>query len=66
MNRKRRKKVGTEQQDWSLNLEVVHLNAAGIDIGNESHYVAVPPGRDPTQCGSLPALLRICTVWRAG
>ena len=47
MNRKRRKKVGTEQQDWSVNLEVVHPNAAGIDIGNESHYVAVPPGRDP-------------------
>jgi transposase len=30
-----------------LNLEVVHPNAAGIDIGNESHYVAVAPGRDP-------------------
>jgi hypothetical protein len=48
MNRKRRKKVGTEQQDWSLNLEVVHPNAAGIDIGNESHYVAVAPDRDST------------------
>ena len=48
MNRKRRKKAGTEQQDWSLNLEIVHPNAAGIDIGNEFHYVAVPPGRDPS------------------
>jgi len=28
-------------------LEVVHRHAAGIDIGNESHYVAVPAGRDP-------------------
>ena len=28
-------------------LEVVHPNAAGIDIGNESHYVAVRPDRDP-------------------
>ncbi len=46
MNRKRRKKVGSEQQDWSLNLEVVHPNAAGIDIGNETHYVAVGPDRD--------------------
>jgi hypothetical protein len=27
-------------------LEVIHPNAAGIDIGNESHYVAVPPARD--------------------
>ena len=28
-------------------LEVVHPNAAGIDVGNESHYVAVRPDRDP-------------------
>jgi hypothetical protein len=28
-------------------LEVVHPNAAGIDIGNASHYVAVRPDRDP-------------------
>jgi transposase len=47
MSGKRKKKVGTEQRDWSLNLEVVHPNAAGIDIGNESHYVAVAPDRDP-------------------
>ncbi len=46
MNRKRRKKAVNEQQDWSVNLHVVHPNAAGIDIGNESHYVAVPPDRD--------------------
>jgi transposase len=25
---------------------VVHPHAAGIDIGNEAHYVAIPPGRD--------------------
>jgi transposase len=46
MNRRRKKKAGNEQQDWGLNLHVVHPNAAGIDIGNESHYVAVPPDRD--------------------
>jgi transposase len=46
MNRRRRKKAVNEQQHWSVNLEVVHPNAAGIDIGNESHYVAVPPDRD--------------------
>jgi transposase len=28
-------------------LRTVHLNAAGIDVGAESHYVAVPEGRDP-------------------
>lgn len=46
MSGKRRKKAGNEQPDWSVNLDVVHPNAAGIDIGNESHYVAVPPDRD--------------------
>jgi transposase len=29
-----------------MSLEVVHPNAAGIDIGNAAHYVAVPPDRD--------------------
>jgi len=28
-------------------LKRVNLNAAGIDIGSEEHWVAVPPGRDP-------------------
>src|SRR5262249_7589328 len=28
-------------------LRQVNLNAAGIDVGAESHYVAVPAGRDP-------------------
>ena len=46
MKPKRSKKASREPQDWSLNLDIVHANAAGIDIGNESHYVAVPPGRD--------------------
>ena len=27
-------------------LEILHPNAAGIDIGNESHLVSVPPERD--------------------
>ena len=47
MSRKRNKQTESGQPEWSLNLEVVHPNAAGIDIGNESHYVAVAPNRDP-------------------
>ena len=27
-------------------LSLTHPNAAGIDIGSASHYVAVPPDRD--------------------
>jgi transposase len=47
MSRKRNKRTESVQREWSLNLEVVHPNAAGIDIGNESHYVAIAPNRDP-------------------
>jgi transposase len=32
--------------DKMMSLDVVHPNAAGIDIGNAAHYVAVPPDRD--------------------
>src|SRR5207253_10529716 len=28
-------------------LDVMHPNAAGIDVGNSTHYVAVRPDRDP-------------------
>jgi len=31
----------------ALSLKVVHPNAAGLDIGNTAHYVAVPMERDP-------------------
>jgi transposase len=34
-------------QDWTLGLTVVHPKAAGIDVGNEEHWVAVPPALDP-------------------
>lgn len=35
-----------DKKDWTLGLEVVHPRAAGIDIGAEEHYVAVPPQLD--------------------
>ena len=46
MNRKQRREMTRKMQSDDLSLEVVHPDAAGIDIGNESHYVAVPPTRD--------------------
>ncbi|MGB7846626.1 MAG: IS110 family transposase [Candidatus Acidiferrum sp.] len=46
MNRKQRRETMRKIQSDDLSLEVVHPHAAGIDIGNESHYVAVPPSRD--------------------
>jgi transposase len=47
LTRKQRKEVG--RQIWSdrPGLNVVHQNAAGIDIGSREHYVAVGPDRDP-------------------
>ncbi len=45
MNRKQRREMTRKIQSEDISLEVIHPNAAGIDIGNESHYVAVPPTR---------------------
>lgn len=47
LNRKQRKEPTRRLSSADPGLEVVHRNAAGIDVGNESHLVAVPPGRDP-------------------
>ena len=34
-------------QDCTLGLQVVNPKAAGIDVGNDEHWVAVPPDLDP-------------------
>ena len=42
------------------------MYAAGIDVGNESHYVAVPPGRDARpvrEFGSWTAALEEMAEW---
>ena len=46
-NRKERKEWARRLQSEDPGLEVVHLHAAGIDVGNGVHYVAVRPDRDP-------------------
>src|ERR1700751_3475541 len=46
MNRKQRREMMRKMQSEAPSLEVIHPDAAGIDIGNESHYAAVPPSRD--------------------
>ena len=46
MNRKQRKEWGRKFASEDPNLEIVHPDAAGIDIGKESHYVSVPSDRD--------------------
>ena len=46
-NRKERKEWARRLQSEDPGLEVVHAHAAGIDVGNSAHYVAVRPDRDP-------------------
>jgi hypothetical protein len=45
-DRKQWREMTRKIQIENLSLEVVHPDAAGIDIGNQSHYVAVTPTRD--------------------
>jgi transposase len=66
MNRAQRREMMRKMQSEGLNLEVVHPQAAGIDIGNESHYVAVPPNLDPqpVRCfGCATAELKKMAEW---
>ena len=66
MNRKQRRETMRKMQSEDLSLEVVHPGAAGIDIGNESHYVAVPPARDShpvRRLGCTTAELREMATW---
>jgi transposase len=66
MNRKQRREMTRKIQSEDIRLEVVHSDAAGIDIGNESHYVAVPPARDSEpvrRFGCTTAELKAMAVW---
>jgi transposase len=66
MNRKQRREMMRKIQSADLSLEVVHPDAAGIDIGNESHYVAVPPDRDSQpvrRFGCTTAELKAMADW---
>jgi len=61
---KRHKSVSTKME-WKA-LEVVHPDAAGIDIGGSEHWVAVSPERDPepVRCfGCFTADLREMARW---
>jgi transposase len=47
LNRKQRKELARRLRVEDPGLAVMHPNAAGIDVGNSAHYVAVRPDRDP-------------------
>ena len=45
-NRREKKEWARRLQSEDPSLSVIHPQAAGIDVGNSSHYVAVRPDRD--------------------
>jgi len=66
MKRKQRREMARKIQAEDLSLEVVHPHAAGIDIGNESHYVAVSSTRDEQpvrRFGCTTAELKAMAAW---
>lgn len=66
MNRQERKRLVRQLYSEDPGLEVVHRNVAGIDVGNESHWVAVAPGCDPQpvrEFGSWTADLQRMAEW---
>jgi hypothetical protein len=55
LNRKQRRDWTRRMQAEEISLQVVHPAAAGIDIGNEAHYVAVRHPETINRCGALAA-----------
>ena len=51
MSKRRKKPAASPKVDWKA-LDVVHPDAAGIDIGGKEHGVAIRPERDsePVRC----------------
>jgi len=46
LSRKRRKQLEQQIANQDTSLQIVHADAAGIDVGNDSHFVSVGPTRD--------------------
>src|SRR5688500_10396771 len=58
-------KSGQDNMQWNA-LEIVHPDAAGIDVGGREHWVAISPDRDPkpVRCfGSFTSDLRDMAKW---
>ena len=66
LNRKERREVQRRLNLDDPGLDIIHRDAAGIDVGNESHFVSVPPDRDPQpirEFGSWTAALEEMAQW---
>ena len=69
LNRQQRRELGRRLQAADPGLDVVHPDAAGIDLGKESHFVAIPPDRAPVpirEFGAWTAALHEMAQWLTG
>jgi len=69
LNRREKREVAQRLNAADPGLEVVNRDGAGVDIGNESHYVAVPAGRDEQpvrEFGSWTGDLHRMAEWLQG
>jgi transposase len=66
MNRSQRRELGRRVAASDPGLTIVHPGAGGIDVGNESHFVAVPSDRDANpvrEFGCWTAALKEMAEW---
>lgn len=66
LNRKQKRDLARKVAAADPGLTIVNPNAGGIDVGNESHFVAVPPDRDANpvrEFGCWTASLREMAEW---
>src|SRR5205823_3136105 len=66
LSRRERRQIERQLQAEDPGWEVVHRNVAGIDVGNESHFVCVDPQRATPwirEFGSWTTALREMVEW---
>jgi transposase len=66
LNRAERRELGRQVAGSDPGLRIVHENAGGIDVGNKSHFVAVPADRDGQpvrEFGCWTEALREMAAW---
>ena len=65
-NRAERRELGQRVAAGDSRLAIVNSNAGGVDVGNGSHFVAVPPDRDENpvrEFGCWTEALREMATW---
>ena len=66
MNRAQRRELGRRVAASDPGWAIIHRHAGGIDVGTESHFVAVPPDRDANpvrEFGCWTAALNEMAEW---